>query len=243
VLPARHSCAVKEDFDDGFIADMCGRFSLTANNNELNQRFGIAVLQNLAPRWNIAPSQSTLILRARGLETTAEMAAFGRPSGAAGKRLINARAESVQEKPTFRDVFVHSRCLVLASGWFEWAAPQRPYHVQLLDGRVMAMAGLYFPGHSTEQGHFVIVTTAADGSLKDIHHRCPLVLPSARWTAWLRGPVDAASSCLVPASASFFNSYRVSPDVGNVRNDNAGLVAPFTEPASAQATGQRDLFS
>ncbi len=91
-------------------------FSLTANNDELNQRFGISVLQNLVPRWNIAPSQSSLILRPRaGLELVADMAEFGKPAGPQGKRLINARAETVREKPTFRDAFIST-----LSGGCQW---------------------------------------------------------------------------------------------------------------------------
>ena len=221
---------------------MCGRFSLTANNDELNQRFGISVLQNLVPRWNIAPSQSSLIVRQRGLELCADMAEFGKPAGPQGKRLINARAETVREKPTFRDAFIHARCLVVASGWFEWSAPRQPWHVQLLDGRVMAMAGLYFAAGKGQAAQFVILTTAADGTLHDVHHRCPLVLPVSKWSVWLNGNSADAESCLMPAAASYFNAYRVSPDVGNIKNDNASLVAPFAESALPPPKGQADLF-
>ena len=223
---------------------MCGRFSLTANNDELNQRFGTSVLQNLVPRWNVAPAQSSLILRPRGLELVAEMAEFGRPSGPQNKRLINARSETVHEKPTFKDRFESARCLVVASGWFEWSAPRKPWHIQLLDGRVMAMAGLYFADTKGKAAQFVILTTPADGSLHDLHHRCPLVLPATNWSNWLSGSMAQAANCLVPASASYFNAYRVSPDVGNIKNDNASLVAPYNEDAEKKiSSGQPDLFS
>jgi putative SOS response-associated peptidase YedK len=220
---------------------MCGRFSLTANNDELHQRFGFSVLQNLVPRWNIAPSQSSLVLRQRGLELGAEMAEFGKPAGPQHKRLINARSETVTQKPTFKEAFIYRRCLVVASGWFEWSAPRQPWHIQLRDGRVMAMAGLYFDAPKGQSAQFVILTTDADGSLQDVHHRCPLVLPASHWSVWLSGNAEQAKNCLVPPSSRFFNAYRVHPDVGNIKNDNAALVAPYsgTEQASQP---QADLF-
>ncbi len=222
---------------------MCGRFSLTANNDELRARFGVSVLHNLSPRWTLAPAQSSLVIRAQGLALSTEMAEFGRPSGPDEKRLINARSETVRQKPTFRELFVESRCIVVASGWFEWAKPGKPYHVQLNDGRVMAMAGLYFSGQAKQQGQFVIMTTQADGRLREIHHRCPLILPQSRWMDWLNGTPDQAESCLKPASERYFNAYPVSPEVGNVKNDNAQLVAPYSEPEQHENIGQRDLFS
>ncbi len=222
---------------------MCGRFSLTANNDELNQRFGTSVIQNLFPRWNIAPAQTSLILRPSGLELVAEMAEFGRPSGPYNKRLINARSETVHEKPTFKERFRSARCLVMASGWFEWSAPRKPWHIQLLDGRVMAMAGLYFADTKGRAEHFVILTTPADGSLNQLHHRCPLVLPATNWSDWLNGSVAQASDCLVPASASYFYAYPVSPDVGCIKNDNANLVAPYNVGEEKETLlGQADLF-
>ena len=106
----------------------------------------------------------------------------------------------------------------------------------------MAMAGLYFSAGKGQAAQFVILTTAADGALHEVHHRCPLVLPASQWSVWLSGNSTDAASCLVPAAASYFNAYRVSPDVGNIKNDNASLVAPFAENPNLPATGQADLF-
>jgi putative SOS response-associated peptidase YedK len=107
----------------------------------------------------------------------------------------------------------------------------------------MAMAGLYFADTKGKAAQFVILTTPADGSLHDLHHRCPLVLPATNWSNWLSGSMAQAANCLVPASASYFNAYRVSPDVGNIKNDNASLVAPYNEDAEKKiSSGQPDLF-
>ena len=100
---------------------MCGRFTLNTTADELHKRFGVRVLQNVVPRWNIAPSQPSLVFRQSSLEVSASFAEFGLREGQNGKRLINARAETVSEKPIFRDAFSVSRCLVPSSGWYEWA--------------------------------------------------------------------------------------------------------------------------
>ena len=124
---------------------MCGRFTSTATTDELMRRFGVTILQNLRPRWNIAPSQNSMVLVRDGLHLQAKIAAWGLPPTGPNKSfLINARMETAREKPTFRDAFLLSRCIVVASGWYEWSAPKTPWHIQLSDGGVMAMDGLLF---------------------------------------------------------------------------------------------------
>lgn len=218
---------------------MCGRFTVTATPHELLSRFGVAINSNLAPRWNVAPSQKSPIITAHKLTRDMEMAQFGLDGIIAQKTLINARSETISEKPTFRDAFHTSRCLVVASGWYEWQRKDKPYHIQLNDGRVMALAGLRF--QRGKQSHFVIVTSAATGRLADIHHRVPHVLASTLWQSWLSGSVAEAQSCLEPISDTHFNAYTVSPDVGNVRHDHAGLTAPYD--SLSDSAPQADLFS
>ena len=206
---------------------MCGRFTLTTTADELHERFGVRVPQNVPQRWNIAPSQPSIIFRQSGLEISASFAEFGLIMGQNGKRIINARAETVSEKPTFRDAFSISRCLVPSSGWYEWAGKGRPFHVQLADARVMAFAGLYFKSGSPSQaGQFVILTTAAEAELAKVHHRSPLVLPASNWQSWLSGAEVEAEACLVPPLARYFNIYPVASAVGDISQDNASLVAP-----------------
>ena len=224
---------------------MCGRFSLTSNHDELSERFGLVMTHKLTPRWNIAPSQSSLIITANGFDRTAMHSEFGlKTSVSESKRLINARSETVAQKPTFREAFTHARCLVVASGWYEWSVsthiyPGHPYHIQLLDGRVMAFAGLWFSPKDISLSQFVILTISADGPLRELHHRCPLVLPSKAWSLWLAGSTEDAQNCLISPKADYFNAYPVSRDVGDVRCDHAGLVAPVVPQRSAQT----DLFN
>ena len=223
---------------------MCGRFTLTTTADELHKRFGVRVSQNIAPRWNIAPSQHSLIFRQYGLEILASLAEFGLPLTQSGKRLINARAETVGEKPTFKNAFSASRCLVPASGWYEWAGKSRPFHIQSADARVMAFAGLYFKyGSHSHAGQFVILTTAAKAELAAVHDRSPLVLPVSRWQSWLSGSSIEAEACLSPTLARFLNIYPVAPAIGDIRQDNAALVAPFVHKDDATpADPQGDFF-
>ena len=218
---------------------MCGRFTVTATPHELLNRFGVAITSNLAPRWNVAPSQSAPIIKSHGITNEMEMARFGLEGIVPHKSLINARSETITDKPIFASAFVSQRCLVVASGWYEWKSKGNPYHIQLKDGRVMAFGGLHFLQNG--QRHFVIVTAAATGALADIHHRAPLVLPSDAWQIWLQGTSAQAQTLLSPLDSRHFNAYRVSPDVGNVRHDHAGLTAPYEAPI--EEPDQGDLFS
>ena len=222
---------------------MCGRFTSTASPEELMRKFGVSIFKNLRPKWNIAPSQQALVIALHGLQNEAVMAQWGVPPASAKHSfLVNARAETVTEKPTFRDSFHHRRCLVVASGWYEWSAPKTPWHVKLCDGGVMAFGGLLFG--PPEQQRFVIMTTRADAELADIHHRAPLVLAANDFDAWVGSDVLAAVALLRPAPTTWFNWYRVGAEVGKVSQDHSALVTPLTEEAlRPQAAPQGDLFA
>lgn len=221
---------------------MCGRFTSTATPEELMRRFGVIITENLRPRWNVAPSQSATVIIRDGLHTEAISAKWGlRHPGGNKRMLINTRMETANEKPTFSGAFLHSRCIVVASGWYEWSAPKTPWHIQLCDGEVMAMAGLLFRGGS--QSRFVIVTSAADGELAEIHHRQPLVLGAGDEENWLDGSADQASALCKVTPASRFNWYRVSPDVGKVAVDHPDLITPLKGDEFLSAKdNQGDLF-
>ena len=205
---------------------MCGRFTRTASPEELMRRFGVTMTQSLRPSWNVAPSQKATVVALNGLQKEVISAAWGLPPSFGKKGLlINARMETANKKPIFSGVFLHSRCIVVASGWYEWSAPQKPWHVQLRDGSVMAMAGLLF--RCGAESRFVILTSAADREMAEINHRQPLVLGDGDDEDWLSGTADQANALCKIAPASWFNWYRVSPDVGKVVVDNPELVTPL----------------
>ena len=196
------------------------------------RRFGVTFLDNLQPRWNVAPSQRALVVTRTGLQPEAAMVAWGLPPAGEGRSfLINARMETAAQKPTFRDAFASRRCLVVASGWYEWSAPKQPWHVQLADGGVMGMGGLLL--RRGNEDRFVIMTSAANGELTAIHHRQPLVLPPDSWDRWLAGSQQDAAELCVAAPVASFNWYRVGPAVGRVAEDHPELVTPLDDAALA----------
>lgn len=211
---------------------MCGRFTLNTTNEELMRRFAVQTDQNYPNRWNIAPSQTSLtITRNNDAEirlNTRDI--FGVWQSGLGKRVINARSETIAEKSMFKEVFKHRRCLILASGWFEWDARKTPYFISLRDKRVMAFAGLRFK--EGRDNSFVIVTSAAKGELLQLHHRTPLLLQQKFWPIWLGTSHQIPEECMASPESHFFNWHRVSSKVGNVANDNADLVLPVFDEQS-----------
>lgn len=224
---------------------MCGRFTSTASPEELMRLFGVTVLDNLQPRWNVAPSQAALVVSQTSLQPETSFLNWGLPPTGEGRSLlINARMETVTEKPTFRNAFATRRCLVVASGWYEWSAPKTPWHVQLADGGVMAFGGLLLRRSGAEEGgedRFVIMTSAANGDLASIHHRQPLVLAPDNWSRWLTGSGAEAADLCVAAPSSWFNWYRVGPAIGRVAEDHPELVTPLDDAALAAEAKARSL--
>ena len=222
---------------------MCGRYTSLGSPEELMRRFGVTITQNLRPRWNVAPSQKATVIALDGLHTEAMTVVWGLQAvGGKKAMLINARMETANEKSTFSGAFLHSRCIVVASGWYEWSGPKMPWYIQLRNGGVMAIAGLLLRRGADLR--FVILTSAADRKFEKIHHRQPLVLATGDEERWLYGAPDRAASLCKIAPASWFKWHRVSIDVGKVGVDYPELVAPLeSNELSPAKLDQGDLFS
>lgn len=220
--------------------DMCGRFANRFEANELSTVFKTAIpLSNSRqlPAYNITPGTSVPIIRAKEGKRIGEYMNWGLPSPvkkASRSLLINARAETMIEKPTFRDAAHRHRCVVLASGWYEWKAPKQPYYISRLDGAPMAFAGLYWEG---ETPNIVIITTAADNELVDIHHRAPLQIPVdasdnlVSLNAWLDPylPQDQIMSMTKPSPSEPLSWHPAPPEVGRNTIDHDGLLKAYDE--------------
>ncbi len=211
-------------------------------HNSVNNNIGIRG-HNAAPQWNIAPTaEIETITPAEAAEKNhLTQMRWGIATPQNTRPLINARSETMFEKPTFRVAAHERRCLVVASGWYEWAGPKKPYYITRSDDAPMGMAGLYWQ-HGDER-YCVIVTTAADGVLADIHHRAPLVLDGYAAMAWLN-PLSARGQLgevIAPTSASVFRWHAVSAEVGSTRVSHEGLIAhdPYH---GAQPEPQLTLF-
>ena len=224
---------------------MCGRYTQVRSWRELVDLYKItetATPLNLAARYNIAPTQDVPVVRngpdGRGRELVSLRWGLV-PSWAKdidiASRLINARAETVAEKPSFRDAYKQRRCLIPADGFYEWQkqsqGPKQPYYITSADGGPLTFAGLWERWEKAADGRPVetctIITTEANERLKPIHHRLPVVLIADSHDAWLgvEGQRNVAA-LLEPVSSGALEAIPVSTHVNNTRNDDPRCVEP-----------------
>ena len=215
---------------------MCGRFSLDALPNTLAQHFGLNEAPALQPRDNIAPSQDIAVIRLRGRERECALLRWGLvPAWSREPKTrystINARAETVAEKPAYRNAFRQRRCLIPATGFYEWQKTpdgKVPYHIVPLD-ELWAFAGLW---ERWEKGDepletFTILTTEAAQSIEQIHPRMPTILEPAEYDAWLE--LDTGKDDLAQLAGKQFpdarmRAYPVNTRVNTPKNDDAELI-------------------
>ncbi len=222
---------------------MCGRFTLFEADKVLSKEFGVSNVPPLSPRYNIAPSQPIAAVRTphTGIGRELALLRWGLiPSWskdpAIGNRLINARAETVREKPSFRNAFRRHRCLIPTNGFYEWQRQERgkqPYFVRMRDGRVFAFAGLWDRWESSDKDVIetcTILTTAANTVLAPIHGRMPVILPQAEYARWLDPALkdpDSLSPLLVPFPPEEMLAIPVSPRVNAPSTDDEKCIAPL----------------
>jgi len=222
---------------------MCGRFTLFEADKVLSKEFGVSGVPPLSPRYNIAPSQPIAAVRTPHTGAGRELALLRwglipswSKDPAIGNRLINARAETVQEKPSFRNAFRRHRCLIPTNGFYEWQRQERgkqPYFVRMRDGRVFAFAGLWDRWESPDDGVIetcAILTTAANAVLAPIHDRMPVILPQTEYARWLDPALkdpDSLSPLLVPFPPEEMLAIPVSPRVNAPSTDDEKCIAPL----------------
>ena len=180
---------------------MCGRYALTVEPDALRRFIGLLALPPWEPRWNLAPSQELLLVVSAGGEREAARARWGFPNPRGGL-LINARAETLFEKPAFWADAARRRCLIPASGFYEWerGGARRPWLFRPVAGGLLAFAGLWRPDADGRPARALIVTTAANATVGALHPRMPAILAPERWDAWLgAAPRDDLRALLVPA--------------------------------------------
>jgi putative SOS response-associated peptidase YedK len=225
---------------------MCGRYLLKAPADALRRAFGFVEQPNLMPRYNIAPTQDGPVIRERREpkgERTLQLLRWGLiPSWAedmkSGAKLINARAEGIAERPSFREAFRRRRCLVPADGFYEWRAEgklKQPYLIQRRDRAPLAFAGLWErwvpktqPPEPAYIDSFTIVTTAANALLKPLHERMPVILAPESFPRWLdRASSEAELKALLrPAPEDLLAYVPVSTRVNAAAPDDTGLIEP-----------------
>jgi putative SOS response-associated peptidase YedK len=249
------------------LTHMCGRYASSRKPEDLVEEFEIdkvEVKETLAPDFNVAPTKPVYAVLQRpprddepgeGSERQLRTLSWGlvpfwAKDPAIGNRMINARMETVHEKPAFRQAFAKRRCLLPADGYYEWYPTEQktkagkplkqPFFIHPADGSVMAMAGLYEiwrdPTRDDDDPQrfrwtCTVLTTSAEDAVGHIHDRMPLLVEPERYAAWL-DPTNSAEpddlrDLLVPAAPGRLEAYPVSTQVNNVRNNGPELVDPL----------------
>ena len=231
---------------------MCGRFTLTSDTEALSQTFfDFDVPVNLSPRYNISPTQDIAVIANTSTDTVESVDAkqveffhWGLiPSWAKdpkiGNRMINARSETLSEKPSFRNAYKHRRCLILADGYYEWQKIpsdrlKQPVYIRLKSQKPFALAGLWETwqpeGMDEPLRSCTIITCPPNNLLEEIHHRMPVILPQDVYAEWLASDeqsADALQPLLIPYSDEEMEAYPVSRFVNRPTNDSPECIAPF----------------
>ncbi len=216
---------------------MCGRYTLTASGDALVEEFDLNEEPELDARYNIAPTQEAAIVRATPAGRELAQLRWGLvPSWAKdpsiGNRMINARAETVAEKPSFRAAFKRRRCLVPADGFYEWQkqpdGTKQPFHLRLKNHRPFAIAGLWERWRSEDPQEpplesFTLITTAANALAEQVHNRMPVILGREQRDLWLNPKqTDRArlEALLQPYDPDAMEIYPVSRFVNRPQNDS-----------------------
>ncbi len=221
---------------------MCGRFTLMIDPADLRDAFpGLTFPESMAPRYNIAPSQPIAVVANNG-KNVVEFFKWGLvPAWAKdpsiGNRMINARAESLADKPSFRAAYKRRRCLILADGFYEWrqepgSKSKTPMLIKLKSGQPFAFAGLWEAWHPDQEDAILsctIITTIPNALMEKIHNRMPVILKPEAYPLWLdpaEQTPDKLAKLLKPYAASQMAARAVSKLVNDPKNDSPDCIKP-----------------
>ncbi len=211
---------------------MCGRYSLHANPEVVALLFGLSQVPAYQPRYNIAPASQILIVRDNEAAAAVAMHATHVRWGlvprwakdpSIGAKMNNARAETVAEKPSFREAYRKRRCLIPVSGYYEWKLEnglKQPYYIYPSGGALFAFAGLWEQWQDLQT--CAVITTEANEKMAAVHERMPVIVSPAEYSNWLSG----GEALLRPCPASAIDIHRVSRAVNHARNEGPGLIEP-----------------
>ena len=234
---------------------MCGRFVSTNSPERISAYFGASFdAEPLGENYNVAPTNDVLAVVAADAGRAVRAFHWGLvPTWAKdvkiGSKMINARAETVAEKPAFKGLFAKHRLIVPMDGFYEWQVvagqkAKQPMFIRRRDGEPLAVAGLWTTWRDRALGDdapwlhsLTLITTAANATMAPVHDRMPVLLPASRWDEWLdpaNRDVDALTRLLVPAPDDLLELYPVSTEVNNVRNKGPELIVPTVGDAEGQ---------
>jgi putative SOS response-associated peptidase YedK len=205
---------------------MCGRYTINIGRRRFETVYQVQAPLEFETRYNVAPTQTAPIIVQghEALEASMMRWGFQRPNQP--QPLINARGETVRPLPTFASSFRSRRCLVPATGWYEWqtvGGKKQPYSLSGSDQEPLAFAGIWTPSETGER--FSIITSAANLETGHIHHRQLVIIARERWRIWLAdSPLSELEAMLEPEKAGRLDFYPVGTRVGSVKNDDESLL-------------------
>lgn len=219
---------------------MCGRFSLATDQSILQEQFEFILNDEFSYRYNIAPSQNILVIGSNGRERVGTSMRWGlvppwSKDPKIGYKMINARAETLDEKVSFKQPFRKKRCLILSDGFYEWKKQEKekqPFRFIMKDRRPFAFAGLWEQWNQGEKPLYTctIITTSPNELTKDVHDRMPVILPPTAYDRWLNRDFNNTvelKSMLVPFDPDLMDAYPVSSIVNSPKNDTEHCLAPI----------------
>ena len=217
---------------------MCGRYSIFSEPKILAECFEtLPPAEKLVPRYNASPSQLLPIVVSEGIHRTIRLFQWGliprwAKDASFASKMINARAETLQQKPAFKGLLKRNRCLILADGFFEWrktSLGNEPVYISLESKKPFAFAGLWDSWNRSDGeilNTFAVITTNPNSLLESIHSRMPVILLQEDIAAWLDGSSneEKLSHLLCPYPSKLMTAFRVSKDVNSPTNDNESLI-------------------
>jgi putative SOS response-associated peptidase YedK len=221
---------------------MCGRFTRKENLQHLAELLGLKSIPSLVPRYNIAPSQLVACVRTNldtldreWVELKWGLVPPWAKDASMGNKLINARGETVAEKPSFRKAFTQQRCLVLADGFYEWkreGKSKQPYYIRFKDHRPFAFAGIWERWERQDPAieSCSLITIGPNAVMEPIHHRMPVILATTQYAEWLDASLqetERLNTLLRPFPPAEMEGYPVSLMVNNPSNDQPECVMPL----------------
>ncbi|KIY22651.1 SOS response-associated peptidase [Mesobacillus subterraneus] len=219
---------------------MCGRFSLFEDISSLEDQFKFDFRDEIEMRYNIAPGQEILAVIDNdegriGKKMRWGLIPFWADDEKIGYRMINARAETVDEKASFKDALKQRRCLILTDGFYEWKKEgkhKQPYRFAMKDKKPFAFAGVWenWNKDGKDIASCTIITTSANEIVGKIHDRMPVILPKEKFEVWLDRSLNQASDLkklLVPYEGSFMEVYPVSTAINSAKNEGKELIVPL----------------
>lgn len=219
---------------------MCGRFTLHSNQKKLAEAIALALPDTLEPDYNIGPGREVLSI-SENKETGPRATLMHWGLKTPQNFHVNARIETADTAPRFRENWAQHRCLVPANGFYEWYADgitKQPYYIYPTDRELCFLAGLWYPSsHEEHPDTCILLTTAAAASIQDVHHRMPVILPMERRDAWLRNELSKKDAVGL-ANEVPFEKHTVSRRVNSVQHNDNRLI----EATAPLCDDQMQLF-